>query len=534
MKVKTIFLLTILILLSILSIANAQTFNYVLDTCLTGDCSPPIYPVPNIERPAKGASIIDPNFQTTVTRISEKDVDQISRRLTMNTYCTVDPVNADGSKLMLYSGGFHVYDANTFEVLIHLSIGDGGQIPRRQDIEPRWDDEDPNIFYYVLDKTFNKYDISTKTSTLVRDFQNDFSEGALVFTATKGNASMDRKYWTFSLKTGSAPFRIIKVFTYDLENNQIISTMDIPDSLTVRYTTTSPNGDRAIVHYWWPAQVTSYDLNFEDPIEIGTLSHADYGFTTDGRQVRIFFDPSSDSFAMIDINTGVRTTLLNAPLTGSWDTEPAGYHFSALNYDTPGWALVSTYGTTENASDNWVHNLLFMLELKENPRIWILAHTHSPLETNANKDYWAEAFASTTKSGKKIFWGSNWDNPGSETLIDAYQVILPENWWSDLSDNSATSVTIETESPNNFALYQNYPNPFNPTTNISFTLPSDSNVRLTILNVLGQEIFELINENKKVGFHNYTFDASSLSSGIYFYRIATENFVKTKQMILMK
>lgn len=85
-----------------------------------------------------------------------------------------------------------------------------------------------------------------------------------------------------------------------------------------------------------------------------------------------------------------------------------------------------------------------------------------------------------------------------------------------------------------FALFQNYPNPFNPTTNISFTLPNDSNLRLTIINVLGQEIKELINGNKKAGFHNYTFDASSLSNGIYYYRIESELFTETKSMILIK
>jgi len=88
--------------------------------------------------------------------------------------------------------------------------------------------------------------------------------------------------------------------------------------------------------------------------------------------------------------------------------------------------------------------------------------------------------------------------------------------------------------PLKFELLQNYPNPFNPATNISFTLPNYSNIRLTILNALGQEIAELINENKKAGFHNYTFDASSLSSGVYYYRITTNNHTETKQMILIK
>jgi hypothetical protein len=473
--IKTKILLKILIIYSAIFINDitAQNFNYVIYDCPEGlTTNIPVYPIPNIPKPEKGVTIIDTNFHTTITRISDITIDGIPERKLLNTYSTVDPENSDATKLILYSRGFYVYDANTFQLLYRLSNNDGGSIPVRQDIEPRWDDEDPNIFYYIMDKTFNKFDISTGKATLIRDFANDFTEGAIIETPTKGNPSIDRKYWTFGIKENQQPYHIIKVFTYDLEKDSIIATLDIPTEKHVRYVSTSPFGNRAIVHYWWPDQVTSYNLNFEDPIEIGTLGHADFALTADGKQVRVFINPSDgDDISMIDIETGEKTVLLDLPLMGNWDNEVEGYHISGVNYDTPGWVLVSTYSTNSKSGGTWPHNLLFMLELKKDPRIWLLAHTHSPREEGSIKDYWAEAFATTNKKGTKIFWGSNWDNPGSDTQIDAYQITLPENWWTELNDE-----TVQTEEESslknlNFTLMQNYPNPFNPTTTIQYSTP---------------------------------------------------------------
>ncbi len=99
----------------------------------------------------------------------------------------------------------------------------------------------------------------------------------------------------------------------------------------------------------------------------------------------------------------------------------------------------------------------------------------------------------------------------------------------------ATSVKqIGNELPENFLLSQNYPNPFNPSTTISFSIPNQVNVKLSIYNAIGEEVAELINENITAGFHQVTFDASNLSSGIYFYRISAGNFIDTKKMILLR
>ncbi|MBK6504576.1 MAG: T9SS type A sorting domain-containing protein [Ignavibacteria bacterium] len=89
--------------------------------------------------------------------------------------------------------------------------------------------------------------------------------------------------------------------------------------------------------------------------------------------------------------------------------------------------------------------------------------------------------------------------------------------------------------PTEFALHQNYPNPFNPATKISFDLPQDSKVTLIVYDLLGREVKRLVNNEFKVaGKYTYDFNAASLSSGVYFYRLETEGFVNTKRMMLIK
>ena len=83
-------------------------------------------------------------------------------------------------------------------------------------------------------------------------------------------------------------------------------------------------------------------------------------------------------------------------------------------------------------------------------------------------------------------------------------------------------------------LHQNFPNPFNPSTTISFTLPQPQQVTLSVFNSVGQQVATLIDGVRTSGFHSLSFDASSLSSGIYFYRLQTPNAVETRQMILIK
>ena len=94
--------------------------------------------------------------------------------------------------------------------------------------------------------------------------------------------------------------------------------------------------------------------------------------------------------------------------------------------------------------------------------------------------------------------------------------------------------TNENEVPKDFYLYQNFPNPFNPSTQIRFDLAKSGLVTLDVYDITGRKISELVNENLNAGRHNVEFNASELSSGIYFYRIVTPEFTSIRKMILVK
>ena len=97
-----------------------------------------------------------------------------------------------------------------------------------------------------------------------------------------------------------------------------------------------------------------------------------------------------------------------------------------------------------------------------------------------------------------------------------------------------TAVKNENSSPVTFNLEQNYPNPFNPSTKIVYSIPEASNVNLTIFDILGQQLKTLVNESQNRGTYTVTFNASSLPSGIYFYKIEAGKYNQVKKMILLK
>jgi hypothetical protein len=88
--------------------------------------------------------------------------------------------------------------------------------------------------------------------------------------------------------------------------------------------------------------------------------------------------------------------------------------------------------------------------------------------------------------------------------------------------------------PETFALYSNYPNPFNPSTKIRYAIANTAFTTLKIYSLLGEEVESLINEEKSPGVYEVNFDATSLTSGTYLYKLQAGNFTETKKMILLK
>lgn len=99
-----------------------------------------------------------------------------------------------------------------------------------------------------------------------------------------------------------------------------------------------------------------------------------------------------------------------------------------------------------------------------------------------------------------------------------------------LTDISDDQLGIPTE----FGLSQNYPNPFNPSTTIKYSVPEPAKVRIEIFNTLGQSIATLVNEELSAGYYTTEYNASRLASGVYIYRMISNDYVETKKLMLLK
>ncbi len=124
----------------------------------------------------------------------------------------------------------------------------------------------------------------------------------------------------------------------------------------------------------------------------------------------------------------------------------------------------------------------------------------------------------------KLYVGGSFSSAGDQP---AKNIAVWSDGASAVNENRVSNI-------NEFALYQNYPNPFNPSTSIKYTVPLTQFVTLKIYDVIGNEIATLVNGEKPAGNYEVKFDASHLSSGVYFYKLQAGSYISTKRMILIK
>ncbi len=118
--------------------------------------------------------------------------------------------------------------------------------------------------------------------------------------------------------------------------------------------------------------------------------------------------------------------------------------------------------------------------------------------------------------------------PGEFAIYTTKKLETPEEGiTTELTDNGTTVIK-------NYSLMQNYPNPFNPTTTINFAIPKQAKVQLAVYNVIGEKVTELVNQEMSAGIHSVNFNATSLGSGVYFYRLTSGSFAETKKLLLLK
>lgn len=123
---------------------------------------------------------------------------------------------------------------------------------------------------------------------------------------------------------------------------------------------------------------------------------------------------------------------------------------------------------------------------------------------------------------------TNGETYNESFILDNLRLIYPN--YTPVSNE----LSKDDDMPKEFVLNQNYPNPFNPTTNINFSLPKNSKVKLAVYDLIGREVQVLVSDNLRSGNYTYTFDASALSSGVYFYKLDTDLGSLSQKMTLIK
>jgi parallel beta-helix repeat protein len=179
---------------------------------------------------------------------------------------------------------------------------------------------------------------------------------------------------------------------------------------------------------------------------------------------------------------------------------------------------------------------------------------------NTGDGIYSHAFSNPVINYNNIFGNSHY---GVHNIVAILTINAKNNWWGDASGpyHPITNPTGQGDTvsnhvdyspylpdsvdvvgikylqqgiPDNFVLYQNYPNPFNPITNIRFDLHKSSLTKLLIFDILGREVAKLVNEKLSTGSYEVDWNASGYPSGVYFYRLETEEFTDTKKMVLIK
>ncbi len=391
---------------------------------------------PNLPMPAKGAAYVDPNFRMPLVRLTDKPADGYEGPGIQNEYAKADPENCDATALILRgnSGVYYLYDYKTGRMTsLANAFSECGQEP-----EPRWDASDPQVFYCVCNTQLRKYHVSSNSSATLHDFKKEFPSASYVRTKMEGDASADRRFWCFLVE--DTDWKTLAVIVYDKTLNQIVGRKSSGFREKINWVGMSPSG--AYCALGWegevaPLSTTIFSRDFSRAVDLpdGSAGHGDFALTADGREVYVYQNVRTDHIAMADLSTGVETPLLPIPFNVNPDI---GLHVSGNCDLTPGWVLISTYGSKnppQGKSHSWMDNQLFMLQLKQNPVMWRIAHTQAyiSLHSSEEKNYFAEAFAAINRKGSRIYFGSNWGRFDPE-YSEAYQVTLPENWREHLPD----------------------------------------------------------------------------------------------------
>jgi hypothetical protein len=331
----------------------------------------------------------------------------------------------------------------------------------------------------------------TNAGVYVRTHHLRSSDWGLSHTSVPLNTAFDDRYPSiaFSNETGtdSIYIAIERRIANDEWEIRLITTNEIPTaSYEIRYITDALSGTQ----YERPA-ITIQQRYFNLPQQI---------LVTSTKNDRAVYHASTDGGASwnVDLSLGLANQEVDFTSCSSDSLTAGGGYFIAAYVDINGDSVTVRRGIL-GAMGNVQH------KKNSNPSTSVLAPSCAIYKTGSDK---YSAFTYAGNGPANVYYNM-------ESLVTGIQ-------------------TTGNNTPEYFSLSQNYPNPFNPVTNIEFTLPKASFVRLVVYDILGREVAALLNQNLIAGTYRTDWDASNYTSGVYFYKLEAENFTDTKKLILLK
>jgi len=282
----------------------------------------------------------------------------------------------------------------------------------------------------------------------------------------------------------------------------------------------------------------------------------------------IAFDPAGPAFSVSE-NVKLTFTVVGADantgdvLTYSATGLPSGATLNATTHVftwTPNYTQAGSYTVTFKVTDAgglFVEKAatITVANVNRAPTIYMGLPTANPIPVHNVPVYWEKPIVASDPDGDPLSYSLEAPPEGASITADGIFSWAPVPQQAGrsfvvtvkVSDGSLFDIKsytlkvaddvvgVEVEGmPTEYTLLQNYPNPFNPSTTIYFGIPKESSVKISVFNILGQEVTTLLNKTLNAGFHKVTFDASGLNTGMYIYKIEAGSFVEVKKMLYVK
>jgi uncharacterized repeat protein (TIGR02543 family) len=357
------------------------------------------HPMTALAKPAVGVAVTDPQFGTTIRRISDVGgTDGVIK----TAYSTIPAWNADESYLILYhtnttSSGHHLYDGKTYQ---HI---------RRLDIDPPdleqfyWHTTDPDILFYVNGQTLMRRHIST-----------DSDDPVHTFTCGNPDGGSDPMFMSWDsdvigLRCGSS------VLTYRISTNTEGTPATISGS---NAPVASASGARVFLSSGGTGQVRDLNMNLLHTLPVDPNEHASLGRLADGTDTHnaVSFDGAFQGSLVVSDMTKPNSTRVVIGEDTGYPYPPGGTHISAIAFKNPGWVAVSIIGDGDGQSV--LDNEIVLANTNPGGQVCRVAHHRS----QEAQDYWGEPHVVISPSGTRLIFGSDW---GGGPTVDAYVVELP-------------------------------------------------------------------------------------------------------------